>query len=184
MPELLEYVGEPDAGGGTLPSRILGTAPGSGPKYTNFATFLVSYKATFRDGTIPEAFGVAQAYDALYAVTYAAAITRNADLVGGDERNALLHELPDGAAAPAHIDVGPQLDRDRLQRPSPTEARSPFNGASAPLAFDPHTGDIVTDVQVWCVTSSQSTYDFQLSGQSYSADAGLLQGTLGAGCVP
>jgi ABC-type branched-subunit amino acid transport system substrate-binding protein len=190
VPELLTYVAGAAATYPTLPSRILGTAPGAGPTYTNLATFLVNYKDTFHDGTVPEIFGVAQAYDALYALTYAASVTRNSDLVGTDVRNALRLVLTppgDGGPAPTTVAVDPNAIPSTLVALARGGVLALY-GASGPLAFDTVTGDVVGDIQVWCVLPSSApgatSYVFQSSGQSYSASAAAIQGTLGRGCTP
>jgi ABC-type branched-subunit amino acid transport system substrate-binding protein len=188
VPELLTYVASTVATYPTLPARILGTAPGAGPAYMNLATFLVNYRDTFHDGTVPEIFGVAQAYDAFYTLTYAASITRNTDLVGGDVLKALRLVLtPKDASAPAAVAVDPNAIPAALAALAAGRTLA-LSGASGPLAFDTTTGDLVGDIQVWCVLPSSdpsaTTYVFQSSGLAYASSAGQMQGTLGRGCTP
>jgi ABC-type branched-subunit amino acid transport system substrate-binding protein len=189
VPELLTYVAGAAAMYPTLPARILGTAPGAAPTDSNRATFLVNYKDTFHDGTDPEIFGVAQAYDALYTLAYAASATRNSDLVGTDVRNALRVVLtpPDGGPAPISAPVDPTAISTTLAAIARGSTLS-LGGASGPLAFETTTGDITGDIQVWCVLPSSApgaaSYVFQSSGESYSASAAAIKGAVGRGCTP
>jgi ABC-type branched-subunit amino acid transport system substrate-binding protein len=170
------------AGKDDLRRRILGTAPGADAQsYANLATFLVRYRQSFADQTVPETFGAAQAYDALYTIAYAASVTRNADLVGADVLAGLRRALSEGA--PTAIDVGP----DRIPTAFDVLVSGgsiALRGASGPLAFTP-TGDLAGgDVQVWCVVQAQGGGElgFQPSGLSYSASAHALAGAVGRGC--
>lgn len=179
--ELLTLVGSNTS----LRTRILGTAPGSNPAtYPDLSAFLVRYRATFTDGTIPETFGVAQAYDAFYTIAYAASITTETQLVGTNVTDALQQMLrPVSGVAPMTYDVGPgELSTvlAALQTGSPIA----LNGASAPLAFDITTGDMVSDVQVWCITGGQGDAGdgFEATGAAYSASQGVLTGTVAAYC--
>jgi ABC-type branched-subunit amino acid transport system substrate-binding protein len=190
VPELLAAVAA--NGGPSLAPRILGTAPGSSPSsYSNLASFLVRYRAMFDDGSLPGMFGAAQAYDALYTVAYAATVARNTDLVGIDVSQALGVMLDGGS--PTRIDFGPEGIAPAFAALASGSAVSLW-GASAPLPFDTATGDVVTDVQVWCVeaSSDSSSFVFQNSGLYYAppslvaldgGGAGRLEGLFGSGCT-
>ncbi len=199
VPELLSYVQATAGTDPSLPSRILGTAPGSNPgSYGDLSLFLIRYKEMFGEDAGPAGmFGVAQAYDALYTAVYAAAFARNTDLIGTDVSGALQLMLGHGdGAAPIAIDFGPDDIRPALAALTGGRTAT-LNGASAPLAFDPQTGNVTTDVQVWCVVApAGSSYVFQASGLAYSpppgpspsngADGGVpgsLQGAIDAGCT-
>jgi branched-chain amino acid transport system substrate-binding protein len=179
--ELLTLVGS-NAG---LRTRILGTAPGSNPAtYPDLSAFLVRYRETFTDGTIPETFGVAQAYDALYTVAFAASITTQPQLVGTNVTDALHQMLtPVSGVPPMTYDVGP-ADIPTVLAALQTGAPIALNGASAPLAFDVHTGDLVSDVQVWCIAggAGDAGVGFESSGAAYIASTGVLTGTVGTYC--
>jgi ABC-type branched-subunit amino acid transport system substrate-binding protein len=183
--ELLTQVGTNDA----LRKRILGTAPGSNPAtYNNLSKFIVRYRQLFTDGTLPETFGVAQAYDAFFTLAYAVSVARNADIDGTDLVTALRAILAPADAGAADgggavtVNVGPNDIGAALTALAQGESIA-LRGVSAPLAFDLQKGDLVTDVQVWCILPGQSsTPAYQFSGLQYSASSAQLVGSLGSGC--
>lgn len=194
--ELLDYVAHDPS----VAQRILGTAPGSNPAtYDNLGAFLINYETMFEDsGTAPAIFGAAQAYDALYAVAYAATVARNTDLVGLDVTNALRQMLAredgsEGGEAPVPVDVGLSGIPGAFSALAAGKKLT-LNGASAPLPFDVTTGDLVTSVQVWCVVpAAGSSFAFQDSNLYYDPAAppakdggasGSLEGSLADGGCP
>jgi len=168
-----------------LRQRILGTAPGSDPSaYANLSRFIVRYRQTFTDGTLPDTFGVAQAYDAFFTLAYAVSVARNADLKGTDLGAALRHILGPSDAGTADVSVGPEGIPGAFAALGDGKSIA-LAGVSAPLAFDLQSGDLETDVQVWCILQGPSSAPaFQVSGLSYSASASKLTGALGSGCGP
>src|SRR5262249_32391533 len=67
----------------SLRKRILGTSPTDNESVnTSLSSFDVRYRQTYKDGTFPESYAAANAFDAVYATAYAIAATRNSDLVG------------------------------------------------------------------------------------------------------
>jgi hypothetical protein len=185
----------------SLRKRILGTAPGSDPAtYSNLSRWIVRYRQFFTDGTLPETFGVAQAYDAFFTLAYAVSVARNVDIEGTDLVTALRAILasPDGGVADGGaadggaadsgvvtVNVGPVEIPKALTALAQGESIA-LVGVSAPLAFDLQKGDLVTDVHVWCILPGQSNAPaYQSSGLVYSASSGQLVGSLaGSGCGP
>jgi hypothetical protein len=169
-------------GNDSLRTRILGTAPGGNG--ANVDAFYGRYVGTFADGTAPQIFGVAQAYDALYALAFAEAATSKAAPLGADLADALrlLVATGDGAAA-VPVDVGPDGLAAAFAAIAAGQSLA-LNGASAPLDFEPTTGGVITDVQVWCMVpgSTPGPIVFQRSGLSYGASSGALEGAIGASC--
>jgi ABC-type branched-subunit amino acid transport system substrate-binding protein len=168
----------------SLPARILGTAPGGSDANTD--AFYTRYAQAFSDGTAPQIFGVAQAYDALYTLAFAEAAATKPAPLGDDLDQALRRVLsPHDGAAPTAIDVGPADLSAALTALAAGDALA-LNGASAPLAFDTATGAPATDVQVWCMVpgSTPGPVVFARSGVAYSVSTAALVGTLGEGCEP
>jgi hypothetical protein len=179
-PELLSLV----AGNENLRARVHGTAPGSNASvYTNLASFLALYGETFPDGGAPVTFGVAQAYDAFYTLVYGATFVRNTDFNGHDLAGGLATLLtPADGGAIQSVTVGPNGVAGALQAISGGK-RIALLGASAPLPFDVRTGNVATDVQVWCVLDAQGGAPaFVSSGEAWSASGQALTGSLGNGC--
>ena len=60
-----------------------------------------------------------------------------------------------------------------------------FQGASGPLDFDPATGSVSADIQIWCLPKDPGT---QLAGSPvpsgifYDEKTGMLAGSIGPGC--
>jgi hypothetical protein len=163
--ELLDAV----RGSADLRGRVVGTAPGGSGANVD------AFRQRFEQPDTPWVFGAPQAFDAFYALAFAAAVTPKVAPVGTELRAGLRAVLTaqDGAA-PTAIDVGPSGISTALAALARDEALT-LNGASAPLAFNTQTGDVVTDVQVWCV-GTQLT--FQSAGMTYSAQTAKLTGTL------
>jgi len=179
--ELLALGGASKAG---LAARVLGTAPGGDG--ANVDAFLARYAGAFADGTAPQTFGVAQTYDALYALAYAAAAASKPSPQGTELAAALAGVVTqkDGVA-PAPIEVGPGGIAGAF---AAIAAGQPLrlDGASAPLAFDPAADDVTTDVQVWCMLPGGASGSLGLvrAGMAYHPATSSLGGTLVAGCQP
>jgi hypothetical protein len=179
--ELLDLVASAPA----LRTRILGTAAGSdSSSYKDWSRFLVRFRQTFPDaGAVPETFGVAQAYDAFYTIALAASLTRNTDLNGTDIAKVLTTQMFSTDGGPtATIDIGPDQIQTAFRALAAGRQLSLF-GASAQLAFEP-SGDLVTNIQVWCILPGQAgqPFVFQTSGLAYSPDAGVLEGSILDAC--
>ena len=170
-------------GNASLRSRILGTAPGGSD--SNVDAFYGRYALAFPDGPSPQIFGVAQVYDALYALAFAEATTRVSPVMGTNIRDALRRILTVAdASAPTAINVGPSAIAPAFGAIAAGQTLA-LNGASAPLLFDTVTGDVVTDVQVWCIVNGAAagTVVFQRSGLAYGAASGVLAGAIAASCT-
>jgi ABC-type branched-subunit amino acid transport system substrate-binding protein len=167
-----------------LAPRVLGTAPGGNG--ANVDAFLAHYADAYSDGTAPQTFGVAQTYDALYAIAFAAAAAAKPSPQGTELAAALAGLVtPGDAAAPVPIEVGPGGIAPAL---AAIAAGQPLrlDGASAPLAFDPAADDVTTDVQVWCMlpAGAGGSLGFVRAGMTYHAPGGPLDGALVPGCQP
>jgi hypothetical protein len=129
-------------------------------------------------GTFPASYATVNAYDAFYTVAYALAATRNTDVVGLDVVNALRKIMTPSSAPTTSIAVGSDGISTAF---GAIQAGTPIalTGASGPLTFNLATGDVTSDVQVWCIAQGGAGPAFQASGLFYGAaqDGGSLQGT-------
>ena len=178
--DLLTAVGTNDG----LRKRILVTSPGQSASNSVTSSFYIRYRNQFtNDGTYPQSYATPNMYDAFYAAAYALAATRNTDLVGLDVATALRKVLgvPDGGTATS-INVG----SDAIPTAFATiQAGAPIalHGVSGPLSFDLVKGDVVSDVQIWCLARGATAPTLLASGLVYSASLGQLQGSaLAPGC--
>ena len=168
-----------------LRGRILGTAPGANASnYLDLRQFVIEYQTTFGAGSSPEIFGVAQAYDAVYLIAYAAAAITNGDPVGSDITGALRRILSAEAGTPQPIDVGQDGVTSAFNAIQAGKSIA-INGASAPLGFDLKKGDLSTDVQVWCIAprGGDGGMAFISSGAAYSAASQTFDGSVGGPCA-
>jgi hypothetical protein len=144
--------------------------------------FLVRYRQTIKDGTVPETFGTSQAFDATYVAAFGLAATRNADLVGSDVTAGLKRLLAGATSVPIDISTdGVTAGLDAIAKANVIA----FRGTSGSLAFDTKKGDVISDVQVWCVLRNPSTKElvFQASGLSYASEKGQMAGSLSSACL-
>ncbi|HEU4409596.1 MAG TPA: ABC transporter substrate-binding protein [Polyangiaceae bacterium] len=128
--------------------RMVGTIAGASyaAAYSDFRSL---YQGSVNDGTPPDSFGAANAYDALYLLAYAA----TAATAEGRPLDGL--RLADGFArlvppAGSRAQVGSADINWALGEL--TAGRSvDLEGATGPLDFDLATGDADAEVEVWCV---------------------------------
>jgi ABC-type branched-subunit amino acid transport system substrate-binding protein len=167
----------------TLRARLLSTAPGDN-EMTNAALrdLLIRYQQLYSDYP-SETFGLAQAFDAYYALAYGLAAVRNADVVGLDERDGL-EKVLFGPGTPQPVTVGPEAIGVAF---AAIRAGTPLalQGASGALQFDAATGTPLANVQVWCVTQAAGTGVpvFTSAGVAWSAATATLTGSLASGCL-
>jgi ABC-type branched-subunit amino acid transport system substrate-binding protein len=176
--ELLGYIDTNEE----LRKRIIGTSPGADPNTnTNLSKFLVRYRTTYKDGSVGETFGTSSAYDAAYVAAFGLAATRNGDLVGSDVVAGQRRILTVNNNVPVDFNAdGVKVGLDAIEA-GKTIA---FRGTSGPLAFDTQTGDVTSDVQVWCIIRNpvNQSLQYQPSGYFYSASLSQMQGTVAAAC--
>ena len=183
--DLLALVGDNDA----LRTRILGTAPGTDPDVSpDMSRFVSLYRLTYADGTTPFSYAAANAYDAFYASAFGIAAARNVDVAGADVV-AGLRKILAPSPSPVSVDVAP----DQIPAAfAAIQGGSPIalHGVSGPLQFDLTTGDVVADVQVWCVVRGPGAdggagLGFAASGLSYTGTAAspALAGAIAASCT-
>jgi ABC-type branched-subunit amino acid transport system substrate-binding protein len=171
--DLLTAVGTNDG----LRKRILLTSPGQSASNSVTSSFYIRYRTQFTsDGTYPQSYAAPNMYDAFYAAAYALAATRNTDLNGLDVLAAMRKVLgvPDSGTATS-VNVGSDAISTAfaaIQEGTPIT----LHGVSGPLNFDLATGDVVSDVQIWCLAAGTTTPTLQASGLSYSASLSQLQG--------
>ena len=133
----------------SLRTRIVGTAPGGNG--ANVDAFYGRYLQAFAGATAPQIFGVAQAYDALYTLAFAEAVTLKA-LPLGTDLSAALHLVVStrDASTPVPVDIGPTGIPAAFAALASGQSLA-MNGASAPLDFQSASNGVVTDVQIWCM---------------------------------
>jgi ABC-type branched-subunit amino acid transport system substrate-binding protein len=166
-----------------LRKRVLGTAPGANPAGNPaLSKFAVRYRTTFKDGgTFPESYAVPNAFDAFYVAAYGIAVTRNSDLVGSDVTagiKKILKPTPDAGV----VDIGPDGIANALKAITAGQSFT-FRGVSGPLAFDLTTGDVVSDVQIWCAVHKTTELAFEVTGLAYNATTQKLEGTIDSACT-
>jgi ABC-type branched-subunit amino acid transport system substrate-binding protein len=175
--ELLTTIGTTD-----LHTRLLVTAAGSDPTTGPFATLLARYHGTrFGDPSLPESFGAASIYDAFYALMYGIARVTNADIVGKDISSGM-QTLYAASATAVAVDIGPGGLSKAFKAISMMQPIS-LNGASGALAFDVMTGNVVTDILVWCVVRGGTALSVEASGMSWASKAGMIQGSVSSRCL-
>lgn len=171
--ELWETVGTDDA----LRRRVTGTIPGT----TNilFNAFRSEYNSQFMDGTSPDVFGSAGAYDATYLLAYGAVSLGAEPITGPALVESLKKMVPPGAT----VDVGTDAINGTLMTLANGGSIN-FNGASGPLDFDVTTGEAPSDIQIWCMPKGVDGSAQSAIGSGLYLDAGsnALQGTIGAVC--
>lgn len=167
----------------SLRTRILGTAPGPGTdavSAANMSRFVARYLQTFTDGSLPEAYAAANAYDALYAIAYGIARTRNADLIGKDVVTGLTAVLTAPDTGPTtNVSSGPEDVSAAIQAIEAGDTIT-LHGASGPLSFDVATGDVTSDIEVWCITPQPG---LEASGMVYAVASSGLTGAVDPACT-
>ena len=175
--ELWAYVGKNDG----LRRRILGTIPGTNHDTPGspFSAFKSRYASVIKDGTSPDVFGAAGAYDATYLLMFAFAAIGPLEPTGPNLASGL------SALAPPGKRVAPGSGEINIAFKAISDGESiDYDGASGPLDFDLTTGEALSDIQVWCLPEDdQGTATVaQNSGLYLEATSGTLVGTLGADC--
>jgi len=157
--------------------RVRGTVPGTGNSLYN--AFLGWYQGAVTDGTSPDAFGTAGAYDATYLIAYSIVSLGGQPLTGSSIAAGFGKLVPPGSP----VSVGSTNINDAFAKLSAGE-NIDFNGASGPLDFDLSTGEAPSDIQVWCLPRMPDgkAGPGTNSGQFYNAATGQLQGEPGAVC--
>ncbi|WP_050433214.1 ABC transporter substrate-binding protein [Chondromyces crocatus] len=174
IPQLWSSVVKDDA---QLRRRITGTIPGT----TNprFNVFRGAYNTQFQDGTSPDVFGAAGAYDAAYLLAYSTVASGAAQPTGHELASGLAKMVPPGQLVNAGVD-SLSTTFSLLGRGESID----FNGASGPLDFNVETGEAPSDIQIWCMPANANgvAQSNVFSGMYLSATSGSLTGTIGAVC--
>ncbi|WP_197041220.1 ABC transporter substrate-binding protein [Chondromyces apiculatus] len=173
IPQLWESVVQGDT---DLRHRITGTIPGtSNPR---FNAFRGDYIGQFNDGTSPDVFGAAGAYDAAYLLAYSAVALGGEAPTGARLAGALSKMIPPGDP----VNVGEQISStfDALL----AGASIDVNGASGALDFDPEDGEAASDIQIWCMPANGAgdAQSVTFSGLYLAGSTSTLVGTLGSVC--
>ncbi|MBK6693478.1 MAG: hypothetical protein IPG50_14910 [Myxococcales bacterium] len=146
----------------SLQKRVRGTVPAY--RGSVYDAFVSAYRGAFID--VPTAYGTAGAFDATYLVALSLAAEGPPNptgellakglgkLVAGERVEARLTELGKGFGA---LRAGQSIN---------------FVGASGELDFDLATGDVVTDIDVWCV----SNLAYASSGQVFVGATKTVEG--------
>jgi ABC-type branched-subunit amino acid transport system substrate-binding protein len=169
--DLWEYLRAKDADD-SMRKRVIGTVPGT--NNANYKIFRNLYNSKISDGTTPDIFGTAGAYDAMYLLAFAAS-TASEGITGASLAQGLGRLVPPGATIKA---VSGQIN------PGFTALQSgqniDFEGASGQLNFDVKTGEASSDIQFWCspkgsdgkaATGSNTGAFYDAATQAVSKDA-------------
>lgn len=175
--ELWTYVGKND----DLRRRILGTIPGTNHSTPGsvFSSFKSRYLSVVKDGTSPDVFGAAGAYDATYLLMFAFAAIGPLEPTGPHLATGLAALVPPGEKViPGSSEV------NDVFKAIADGASVDYDGASGPLDFDLSTGEARSDIQVWCLPKDEqgTATVAQNSGLYLEATSGTLVGTIGADC--
>jgi branched-chain amino acid transport system substrate-binding protein len=170
VPDLWSFVAMNDPMD-TLRPRVHGSVPGTvGPLAV---AFRAAFLAKFTEGSSPDVFGAAGAYDATYLLGYGVAALGGAGITGAALAGGFGKLVPPGKV----LDVGPANIAAAFQ--SLAQGGIDFNGASGPLDFDLLTGEAPSDIQIWCLPKDAMTGAASspvLSGFTYDARTGGLGG--------
>ncbi|NOU32987.1 MAG: ABC transporter substrate-binding protein [Polyangiaceae bacterium] len=166
-PELLTAI----KANASLRTRVRGVVPGV-PTSLADSFFNDRYKVAF-PGASGISYGMAEAYDAIYLLAYAAA-TKDGLLTGADFAKGLAKT----AGVTPRIDVGPVGLAQGLQLMNEGRGIN-FNGASGSLDFDVSKGEAPGDYTIYCVKldGAGEPFFFDATGQTYSAEQKKLVGT-------
>ncbi|MCC6528471.1 MAG: ABC transporter substrate-binding protein [Polyangiaceae bacterium] len=180
VPDLWGAVGTDVA----LRRRVTGTVPGTTDPL--FLAYRQKYSLRFpSDGTSPDVFGGAGAYDATYLLAYAA-VSLGATPVTGATLAAALRagRLGSTTTTADPLSVG-QTGINAAYQKLVAGQSIDFAGASGPLDFDLATGEARSDIQIWCMPQDAggNAQGGIGSGIYYSAASSSLVGTTyGAQC--
>ncbi len=126
-----------------LRQRIVGATPGT--EDPNYQQFKLNYPTVARDGTDPNSFGASNSYDAVYVTAFAAVALGSEKVTGRSLANAI-----------GKLKTGPKINvgvNDLNQGLNVLSQGQTINleGVSGPLDFDLATGDVLQQIQVWCI---------------------------------
>lgn len=138
--ELWAFVGK----NAELRGRIRGTVPGT--TNANFLAFKGSYDGKYKDGTDPNVFGCAGAYDIAYLLAYSTVALGDQPITGANLVQGFSHLVP-----PAKTTITAGSDPNVAFSVLKSQGRFDFDGASGPLDFDLMTGEAPSDIQIWCL---------------------------------
>jgi ABC-type branched-subunit amino acid transport system substrate-binding protein len=124
--------------------RILGTVPST--ESPTAQAFRHLYASAIHDGTSAQTAGAANAYDALYSLTYAAMAVGNEPLTGRNLTLGFGKQIP--PAEKVEVGAGNINTAFQLLAGGGT---FDLEGASGPLDYDLSTGEAPSDIQIWCV---------------------------------
>jgi branched-chain amino acid transport system substrate-binding protein len=130
---------------GDVRRRMIGTIGGS--SYSQgYSVFRLLYEGRVNDGTVPNSFGASNAYDAVYLLAYSTVLAGAAPLTGSALAAGFGRLTPPGD----RVSVG-SADINRTFGLITAGKNADIEGSSGPLDFDLATGDINSQVEVWCV---------------------------------
>jgi ABC-type branched-subunit amino acid transport system substrate-binding protein len=132
-----------DPPGRGLRQRFVGATPGS--EDASYQQFKLNYPTVARDGTDPNSFGASNTYDSAYVAAFAIA-SLGATPVSGRTIAGAIPKLRSGT----RIDVGVNDLNEGLSLVTQGQSID-LHGVSGPLDFDPATGDVLQEIQVWCI---------------------------------
>lgn len=130
-----------------LAARVLGTEPGAISREQ--ALFAGRYSSAADDPDEPVAFGAGNAYDALHLLAYAAVAIDRPAVSGSDLRDGLERFLPRAGDDESAFSIGAR-SLNAVFRALKAGQRLALAGASGPLRFDLDTGDVLSDILLWC----------------------------------
>lgn len=165
-----------------LRTRIIGTAPGTNTSWAPYATFRTTwFSSKYASSGSPDNNGVAGSYDIMYMLAYAAVAVGSSPMTGTNLVKYGLRNMEPTMMDPhpPQVDVGPPNISSTFTKMA-ARARIDFQGASGPLDFDIH-GDVVADIQVWCVPPNPGSGPFALpainSGAFYDSTTKSIKGS-------
>jgi branched-chain amino acid transport system substrate-binding protein len=172
--QLWDYVGT----NAELRRRVTGTVPGT--MNSLFLAFRGEYNTQYMDdGTSPDVFGAAGAYDATYLLAYSAVSIGGAQITGPALAEGLKKMVPPGIP----VNVGTDAINGTfttLLNGEPID----FDGASGPLDFDVVTGEAPSDIQIWCLPAGPGGAAQSAVGSGLFLDAatGQIVGAVSSVC--
>jgi ABC-type branched-subunit amino acid transport system substrate-binding protein len=158
VPDLISLV----TGNEDLRRRVRGTgitpAPESAPVYSSFK---LDYQVAF-PGSSPNTSGMGSAYDATFAIAFAAAATHGQAVTGTTIASGL-RRLAGGATS---IEVGGTKALQAFQRLAAGEKIAAI-GTFAPLDWDMNGAVVGGTLEMWCIGVNGSTPAYQSSGLTF-----------------
>ena len=160
-----------------LRRRVTGTVPGTTDLL--FQSYKQNYTTKYGgDGTSPDVFGGAGAYDATYLIAYSVAALAGQPVTGTSLAAVLAAgRMGSDTPPPDVVNVGKSGINGAFQRLSAGQSID-FQGASGPLDFDLTTGEAQSDIQIWCMSTDITGHAEAgiSSGIYYSASSASLVG--------